>query len=328
MPTSNMKMNETIIQLTETERRGMEQLIDQLPPIDVHRIPADHLRHVIKVANDQFPASIRERIQQFQRNPNRKGFIKLTNVPVDSSLPPTPKDAKPATDKHTYRSEYTLLMTLMLLGDPIIYTEEKDGILINNICPIETDGDTTEHTGSKKFFDFHTENAYHPFRPDYLGLVGLRSDHDGLAETPVASIIEAIQHVPETAIAILEAPLFRIQPTKMFEQQHIKARTLPVLRGSREEPAMTIHFSLMKGVSEDAEWALECLKNALKKVVVSQVIQPGELVIMDNRVTFMDGPHFIRGLMGKTVGYNGCLLLRTSNRFNIYSSILHIRARH
>lgn len=156
----------------------------------------------------------------------------------------------------------------------------------------------------------------------------MRSDHDGLAETPVASIIEAIQHVPETAIAILEAPLFRIQPTKMFEQQHIKARTLPVLRGSREEPAMTIHFSLMKGVSEDAEWALECLKNALKKVVVSQVIQPGELVIMDNRVTFMDGPHFIRGLMGKTVGYNGCLLLRTSNRFNIYSSILHIRARH
>ncbi|GAK14669.1 hypothetical protein [Geomicrobium sp. JCM 19039] len=91
MPTSDMKMNETIIQLTETERRGMEQLIDQLPPIDVHRIPADHLRHVMKVANDQFPASIRERIQQFQRNPNRKGFIKLTNVPVDSSLPPTQK---------------------------------------------------------------------------------------------------------------------------------------------------------------------------------------------------------------------------------------------
>ncbi|WP_052399020.1 hypothetical protein [Geomicrobium sp. JCM 19039] len=56
-----------------------------------------------------------------------------------------------------------MLMTLMLLGDPIIYTEEKDGILINNICPIETDGDTTEHTGSKKFFDFHTENAYHRF---------------------------------------------------------------------------------------------------------------------------------------------------------------------
>jgi L-asparagine oxygenase len=59
---------------------------------------------------------------------------------------------------------------------------------------------------------------------------------------------------------------------------------LPVLFGSWLEPQMCIHFSSMAAIRRDAQWALDTLREALTKVGIGFRINPGDLLIMDNRL--------------------------------------------
>jgi L-asparagine oxygenase len=59
---------------------------------------------------------------------------------------------------------------------------------------------------------------------------------------------------------------------------------LPVLSGSWLEPQMCVHFSSMTVTRRDAKWALDTLRKALAQVGIGFHINPGDLLIMDNRL--------------------------------------------
>ncbi|XHF73854.1 hypothetical protein R3J29_04070 [Xylella fastidiosa subsp. multiplex] len=72
-----------------------------------------------------------------------KGYIEISNVPIDRTIPPPPSDGLPHPNKG-HLSELCLLGITYTLGlNPFSYQEEKCGALVHDIAPI---------TGNKKVF--------------------------------------------------------------------------------------------------------------------------------------------------------------------------------
>lgn len=92
-----------------------------------------------------------------------------------------------------------------LVGSLIGYQDEKGGALIHDVHPVRGEETRIENSGSVAF-DFHTENVHHPLRPDFLGLLCLRQDHDAEAATRVASVREAESLLTEEQRRVLRSP--------------------------------------------------------------------------------------------------------------------------
>lgn len=276
-------LQQYIIELTDEEKTAVAAIIDELPKLDVRYLDDEKLTQT-QVAAQKLPSRLVEQLLHFRRQPNRYGVLKFQNLPTDLELPATPADGGFPADKSTSVSEYCLLLFTLFLGEPIAYEDEKAGLLVQNICPVKGQEKRQENTSSKHL-NYHTEDGFHPYQPDYLSLIGLRADHDGVAQTLTASIREVLHTIPSTALTLLRQPLYRLYPSSSF---NIKGEdysvVLPVLSGSLLEPQMCVHFVSMEALNQEAKWALDTLRNALLRVGIGFRINPGELLIMDNRL--------------------------------------------
>jgi L-asparagine oxygenase len=240
----------------------------------------------VQLAAGRLPPRLVEALIRFRRNPNPYGALFFRNLPTDPVLPPTPMDGRFSADKSTFFSECCLLLFMLHVGDPISYEDEKEGVLIQNICPVKGHESRQENTSSEKVLNFHTEDSFHPFPPDYLTLTGLRADHEKVARTLTTSIRTVLDQVPSTCISFLRQPLYHLSPSSSFNinKEGDYSVTLPVLSGSLLDPDMCIHFTSMTAESTEAQWALDTLKAALLKEVVAFNILPGDMLIVDNRI--------------------------------------------
>jgi L-asparagine oxygenase len=198
----------------------------------------------------------------------------------------TPPDGRVTQDKPTMASEYSLLLTMMYLGEPIAYQDEKEGMLIQNLCPVRGQEHKQENTGSV-FLEFHTENGFHPFKPDFIGLCCLRADHERVAKTATASVWRALETLSADTIALLRKPAYRTRLPSSFLKRQTKAAyasPVPILSGGAEKPELCIDFYATDGLSTEAQHAFEALKRALEHVIIEVVLLPGDLLLIDNRV--------------------------------------------
>jgi hypothetical protein len=89
-----------------------------------------------------------------------------------------------------------------LIGIPVGYSSQRSGRRLNNIIPTKNlENVPNSSSGSKYDFGFHTEDAFHEFKGDHLGLVCIRNDER--ASTNFVSINE-IKISP-----LLKAALFK-----------------------------------------------------------------------------------------------------------------------
>lgn len=277
-------LKKSIIVLTDRERDEIHRIISELPQLDIRSIDDDTLL-LIELAGQHLPKRLLEALVRFRRTPNPYGTLLFRNLPVDSVLPVTPMDGKFSAVKNSYYSEYRLLLFMLFFGEPISYEDEKEGLLIQNICPVKGHESRQENTSSN-LLNFHTENGFHPYPPDYLTLTGLRPDHEKTAKTLTTSIRIALRYLPSTCLSLLRQPLYRLRPSSSFniKKEGDYSVQMPVLSGSLLEPDMCVHFVSMEAETPDARWALDSLKEALLKNVVAFNILPGDMLIVDNRM--------------------------------------------
>ncbi|MGB8955610.1 MAG: TauD/TfdA family dioxygenase [Tumebacillaceae bacterium] len=288
-PTMNEKQSfnpsDLILELTDGEREEIREIVDTLEPIDVANV-TDDLLNQIEIAAKNMPTRLVSALIQFRRNPNAYGTLLIRNLPTDPQLPETPHDGRRSQLKESKVSEYTLLLNMLYLGEPIAYLDEKEGLLIQDIYPVAGQEYKQENTGSE-FLEFHTEDGFHPYKPDYLGLVCLRQDHDRIAKTATACIRNVLHEVPSTAITILRENKFHLRLSTSFTKDDSTIRysePMPVLSGSLLEPDMCVDYFLMEGITPEAQWALDILKEALLRKTISFPLAPGDLILIDNRL--------------------------------------------
>lgn len=278
------KNNFTII-LTQNEKKVLSKILSNIPPMNIYDINRSDLNE-LDYFRFQFPKRVAQELIKFKRTPNKKGILYIKNTPIDRYIPQTPFNGKRSKSKETLVSEYSLLLFMLYMGDPIAYEDEKEGELVQNICPVRGEERKQENSGSH-LLKLHTENGFHPYKPDHIGLLSLRDDRNQEAKTLVSSIQDALFYLPSTAIELLRKPLYRIKPSTSFtsyNNKKYKPKLKPILTGDIFHPNLCIDFNLMETYDSRAQWALESLKKQLNKNIFEVTLAPGDLLIIDNNL--------------------------------------------
>lgn len=221
----------------------------------------------------------------FRTDPDAPGAMVVRGLPVDGDLGPTPADGG-RSGKATFVTEAIIGSIAQLFGDLYSYATEKKGEIVQNIVPVANREHKCSNEGSLADFLLHTENAYFDFRPDYLLLFGLRADEGGKAATTVAYAQSALRSLSDAVVEILQQPLYRIAAPDSFLDAHgrrLWSKATPIISGSAYYPEVRVNFNGTIALTPVAAAALKEFQNALDAVMMKLVLQPGELLIIDNR---------------------------------------------
>ncbi|MCU1361735.1 MAG: L-lysine 3-hydroxylase [Ilumatobacteraceae bacterium] len=223
---------------------------------------------------------VRDALVEFASRPDRSGALLLRGMPI-GRLPATPSTPTTPASKDDV-SEQTLLAVAHLLGEPVGYRPEHGGDIVQNIVPTRAAANRQVSTSSKVELMFHTEAAFHPHRPRHLLLLCLRGD--AAAATTLSSIHEVLHDLPTDVRDVLFEPKFRtaVDESYLDGRSNVLGAPIAVLTGDREFPSMVFDADLMVGVDGRAEEALMVLGRAVVARQTSVVLEPGDLLVVDN----------------------------------------------
>jgi L-asparagine oxygenase len=231
------------------------------------------------------PDSLLTLLTLFRTHPQAPGALVIKGLPIDPDLVATPGDGG-RSNKESFDSEAMQGAIGSFFGDLFSYATEKKGEIIQNIVPVASRELVRSNEGSRADFWLHTENAFFDFRPDYLLLLALRAGFADLATTTMANAREALALISSEHAAILRQSLFQIAAPESFLDSHghkVWSRPLPVITGDAEHPESRVNFNGVMALTEAAEDALQAWRMAVDHVTVGFVLQPGEMLVIDNR---------------------------------------------
>lgn len=223
-------------------------------------------------------------------------------------LTPTDRGSKSDTPQ-TLEEQVFLVLLGALLGDPIAWSTQQAGYVVHDVFPVL--GQECDQTGSssKQELLFHTEDAFHPYRGDYLGMMCLRNEGRQSATTLVSRAVVA--SLPEDVVRILFEPRFVIRPdASQFERHRFakidelsedefqkflvysnekihemnsKPKPISILFGSPAEPYLRVDCSVyMDALDDEAEAAAEIFTRKFNESLYELDMEPGEICFIDN----------------------------------------------
>lgn len=232
----------------------------------------------------ELPIAVRRRLREFRRASGPKGALLVRGLPVDeSAVGPTPTEAGSVQRDATVPASL-LMMIASTLGDPFAFRPEKTGAMVQDVVPVPGKESFQGNAGSV-LLAFHNENAFHRFRPDYVLLLCLRSDHEGIAGLTTSCIRDVYPMLDEQTRQTLFTEEFVTSAPPSFGD--IGDETLPhaVLTGDPADPDVRVDFAATKPTTDRAAAALLELQQLFAQHAQVLRLQPGDLAIVDNRVT-------------------------------------------
>ena len=240
----------------------------------------DALVDLAGASRSLLPPAVRRALDDLRADPGPAGAVLVTGIPT-GELPPTPE--LPTSPTHKDRlSELVLLAVGRALGEPVGYRPEHGGATVQNLLPVRGTEATQTSTSSAVDLEFHTETAFHPHRPHYLLLTCLRSD--SAASTYLCSVRDVLPHLTARERAVLAEPRFRTRVDESFGGTPATPPTPPVavLGGDPAAPTLLFDADLMDGTDPEAHAALHRLAAVAHERRLGVVLQPGDLLVVDN----------------------------------------------
>jgi L-asparagine oxygenase len=233
---------------------------------------------------EQLPATLRCRIREFRRDSGDGGALLLRGLPVDeAALPPTPTVAG-SVQRTATTPAAVLMMIATGLGDPAAFQAEKSGAMVQNVVPVPGMERFQGNAGSVRL-SFHVENAFHAHRPDFVMLLCLRADHDRVAGLRTACIRTVLPMLTSQARQALWSPEFVTAAPPSFGGDDGTALPHSVLSGATDDPDLRVDLEATRPLSTRAQTALAELGELFDSTAQTLFLTPGDLAIVDNRVT-------------------------------------------
>jgi hypothetical protein len=274
----------TILDLTAEEHEHLKELRAQVT-LDPFR-DFEAFFEEARLLFHEMPRRIRRVLVEFAKRGNSDGALLLRNFPRDPELPPTPTCSGQRVRKSTCASELWMCCVASALGEPVAYLQEKQGSIFQDVFPTPQNADKLSSESSSILLDFHTEIAFHPYMPEYLLLYGLRQDPDKQARTIFSSVRRFFHLLPPGDRDTLFCDLFRTGVDYSFgnvEELRGVGPLVSVLYGDRLDPFLRYDLDLMVGQTSEAERALQVVRDLVNQVKRDVVIEPGSLLVLDNR---------------------------------------------
>jgi Fe(II)/alpha-ketoglutarate-dependent arginine beta-hydroxylase len=282
--------------LTPAERREITELLDEFEAGLVRFDTPEALQQATILAH-MLPARVRTQLNSF-RLEQMSGVLRICGHVVDQDmLGPTPRhwrdQPKPSP---AHREELLLLMYGSLLGDPFCWATQQDGRLIHDVIPIK--GHEREQLGSSSeaLLTWHTEDAFHPMRGDFLGFACLRNP-DSAATT--VGYVDNLD-LPDDVRAVLFEERFAIKPDEShlpknnsesaggafsgIEAMNTDPEFVAVLFGDPQCPYMRAdpYFMTLDPGDHEAAAALKEFTRAMDDKIFDLVLASGEFCFLDN----------------------------------------------
>jgi Fe(II)/alpha-ketoglutarate-dependent arginine beta-hydroxylase len=233
----------------------------------------------------------------------------------------------------TIKEEIYFVLCASLIGNPIAWSTQQGGHIVHEIFPIKEHEKDQLGFSSKENLEWHTEDAFHPLRGDYIALMGIRNPTH--TPTMIASNTEIDLTLEE--YKPLFKPIFKIRPDNshlqksshdnsdnLFKAQQAmqelnrQPREIPVLFGDPKSPYWRIDPYFMETPEdEEARNALNLLIKEINKNLKEVVVGPGEIFFCDNYRVVHGRPPF-------SANYDGWD--RWLKRLNIVSDLRKSRA--
>lgn len=256
----------------------------------------------------ELPRALRRDLLEFRyREP--AGVCLVSGFAVDDeAIGDTPAhwaDAEEAR-KVTAREEFYFALCASLLGDVFGWASQQGGRLLHEVIPIPSHEERQINSGSRSTLLWHTEDAFHPYRADYVGLMCLRNP--GGTETTYAAMEDV--HIPDDVRAVLAQPRFVLHPDESHRRENgdpllgedpaaadVMCRSYArieqllehpekssILFGDDASPYLRLDSDAVDWCLDDAEAmrALGIFAAAVDDVLTGYSLRPGELLFVDN----------------------------------------------
>ncbi|MEU9372681.1 clavaminate synthase family protein [Streptomyces sp. NPDC048255] len=237
---------------------------------------------------EELPVLQRREVRRFRRHSGPHGTLVIGGLPVDQAALPATPTVLGSVQRRATVSAAVLTMVACGLGEPLAYLAEKSGALVQDVVPVPGQESFHGNAGSVPL-SFHTENGFHPHPPDYVIFLCLRADHDQIAGMRVAGIRQALPLLTPASRQTLFAPEFVTTPPPSFGPDaaatgsDVKPR--PVLSGAVEDPDIRMAQLVTTPLTSRAAAALTEFGRACEATARTLRLTPGDLVVIDNRVT-------------------------------------------
>ena len=176
-----------------------------------------------------------------------------------------------------------LLLVAHGLGDPASFLAEKSGAFVQDVVPVPGQEHVQGNVGSVEL-SFHTENAFHPHRPDHVMLLCLRPDHDEVAELRTACARRLLPNLSaDTREALHRKDVHDVRTTVVRRHRRGHRARDPHRRPRR--PGPLLRPGRHSRHHRRGRVALAVLNEAIREHSDGVRLRHGDLAIVDNRVT-------------------------------------------
>jgi Fe(II)/alpha-ketoglutarate-dependent arginine beta-hydroxylase len=288
------------ILLTEQENVRIQQLLDQLVGRFSSAENPEFLAEATVFAHE-LPRRLRQALNEFRLFESAP-YCSITGYPIsDQAIGHTPGHWKERQRRcNAVREELLLVVLGSLLGDVIAWATQQDGAVVHDIAPISGHEHEQLGSGSAEELTWHTEDAFHPFRGDYLGMLCLRNPD----RVPTTLAAPTAAEIDAELLPVLFEPHFTIRPDKShlrknrgsaatctdleaahdrIEEMDSRPAKVPVLFGSLESPYYRLDPYFMDPPELPvARQALEQLIQVINRRLEDLVFEPGQFCFIDN----------------------------------------------
>ena len=289
--------------LQQDEILSIQELLKQIVgEIETVEDPGFQARAMVH-AHD-LPRRVRQALHEFKLNEPEDGLFLLSGFPVDQErLGRTPAHWKDRSTRSPALAEEVLLVLLgSLLGDCIAWSTQQDGLIVHDILPIKEHEKEQLGSGSEQPLRWHTEDAFHPYRGDYLGMLCLRNPdavpttHASFESLPLdPGLIDLLfephytirpdeSHQPKNR-AILDAGDADVAARyEQIERMNRRPEKIPVLFGDRRSPYVRLDPYFMDPVEDNprAQEALDTLIREIDRRLEEVPLATGDICFIDN----------------------------------------------
>jgi Fe(II)/alpha-ketoglutarate-dependent arginine beta-hydroxylase len=296
------KMNTLSLEAAECD--SIESLLDKITS-QYTSIEDENFLKDSPVFAHELPRRVRAFLNDFRMLESPSGACLIRGYPIDfSRIGPTPEHWRNKPKASPVLREGILLMLFgSLLGDAVGWATQQDGHLVHDIMPIKGLEQEQLGTGSEQLLWWHNEDAFHPYRGDYIAMMCLRNP-DRVATT--MACIDDVTLTPEQLNVLFE-PHFVIHPDeshkeknrgcaiveggeetlaaayKRINQMNAAPEKIPVLYGDPASPYMRLDPYFMDKVeNEVAQNALNALIESIDNALIDVAMQPGDFLFIDN----------------------------------------------
>jgi len=252
------------------------------------------------------PVHLLEFLEEFRLG-EPSALCVISGLGVDEAqLGPTPEHwrdsqfASPALPQEIF-----FLLCASLLGDVFGWATQQDGRIMHDVVPIRGHEHHEIGSNSLQHLSWHTEDAFHPCRGDYVALMCLKNpdsvetlvctvpdldltrlDIDALFE-PEFTIMPDNSHQPDNAqecTGDAGVDELRARSFRLIEAWNSNPEKRPLFFGDRSSPYLALDPYHMNptGWAERAQRAFTSLFEEIGAKMNSIVLHPGDCVFIDN----------------------------------------------